>query len=71
VLIDNTGRVAVTGRRGEFIGVVDMETLMNSVHELLEADRLDAMEHQHELEEARALQTHHDQEGVDTGEAKA
>ena len=42
VLTDSAGRVAVTGRRGEYIGVVDMETLMNSVHELLEADRLDA-----------------------------
>ncbi|MER7689069.1 betaine/proline/choline family ABC transporter ATP-binding protein [Streptomyces sp. NPDC097610] len=71
VLIDNTGRVAVTGRRGEFTGVVDMETLMNSVHELLEEDRLEAMEHQHELEEARAQQTHFEQEGVGGGEAKA
>jgi hypothetical protein len=44
VLTDNAGRVAVTGRRGEYTGVVDMETLMNSVHELLEADRLEAME---------------------------
>ncbi|MBL1080383.1 betaine/proline/choline family ABC transporter ATP-binding protein [Streptomyces actinomycinicus] len=70
VLTDNAGRVAVTGRRGEFIGVVDMETLMNSVHELLEADRLEAMEHQHELEEARSRQTHFEQEG-DAGEKKA
>ncbi|MFJ4922198.1 betaine/proline/choline family ABC transporter ATP-binding protein [Streptomyces sp. NPDC088725] len=46
VLTDNGGRVAVTGRRGEFIGVVDMATLMNSVHEMLEADRLIAFEHQ-------------------------
>ncbi len=64
VLTDNAGRVAVTGRRGEYTGVVDMETLMNSVHELLEADRLEAMEAQHELEEARALQTHAEQEGA-------
>ncbi|MEV2195775.1 betaine/proline/choline family ABC transporter ATP-binding protein [Streptomyces phaeochromogenes] len=76
VLIDNAGRVVVTGRRGEYTGVVDMETLMNSVHELLEADRLDAIEHQHELEETRAAQTRHAQEGVDGaagagGEAKA
>ncbi|MEU1532654.1 betaine/proline/choline family ABC transporter ATP-binding protein [Streptomyces fagopyri] len=70
VLTDNTGRVAVTGRRGEYIGVVDMETLMNSVHELLEEDRLEAMEHQHELEDARAQQTHFEQEGP-AGEAKA
>ncbi|MGX5181377.1 betaine/proline/choline family ABC transporter ATP-binding protein [Streptomyces avermitilis] len=71
VLTDNAGRVAVTGRRGEYTGVVDMETLINSVHEMLEADRLDAMEHQHELEEARAQQTHAEQEGVDAGEEKA
>ncbi|MYX99737.1 betaine/proline/choline family ABC transporter ATP-binding protein [Streptomyces sp. SID486] len=70
VLTDNAGRVAVTGRRGEYIGVVDMETLMNSVHELLEADRLDAMEHQHDLEEARSQQTHFEQEG-DAAEKKA
>ncbi|MET9681247.1 betaine/proline/choline family ABC transporter ATP-binding protein [Streptomyces coeruleorubidus] len=63
VLTDNTGRVAVTGRRGEYTGVVDMETLLNSVHEMLEADRLDALEHQHELEELRAAQTHAEQEG--------
>lgn len=70
VLTDNAGRVAVTGRRGEYDGVVDMETLMNSVHELLEADRLEAIEHQHELESARATQTHAEQEG-DGGEKKA
>ncbi|HET9380021.1 MAG TPA: betaine/proline/choline family ABC transporter ATP-binding protein [Streptomyces sp.] len=71
VLTDNAGRVAVTGRRGEYTGVVDMETLMNSVHEMLEADRLEAMEAQHELQEVRARQTHVEQEGVDGGEAKA
>ncbi|MGW0989475.1 betaine/proline/choline family ABC transporter ATP-binding protein [Streptomyces sp. NPDC002486] len=65
VLTDNAGRVAVTGRRGEYTGVVDMETLMNSVHEMLEADRLDAMEHQHELESLRASQTHAEQEGAE------
>ncbi|MFD9391812.1 betaine/proline/choline family ABC transporter ATP-binding protein [Streptomyces sp. NPDC060000] len=70
VLTDNAGRVAVTGRRGEYTGVVDMETLLNSVHELLEADRLEALEAQHELEEARAAQTHAEQEGPG-GEAKA
>ncbi|MYS88405.1 MULTISPECIES: betaine/proline/choline family ABC transporter ATP-binding protein [Streptomyces] len=63
VLTDNAGRVAVTGRRGEYTGVVDMETLLNSVHDMLEADRLDALEHQHELEELRAAQTHAEQEG--------
>ncbi len=49
VLTDSGGRVAVTGRRGEYVGVVDMETLMDSVHEMLEADRLTALEHQEEL----------------------
>ncbi|UXY36107.1 betaine/proline/choline family ABC transporter ATP-binding protein [Streptomyces albidocamelliae] len=70
VLTDNAGRVAVTRRRGEYIGVVDMETLMNSVHELLEADRLEAMEAQADLEVARAQQTHFEQEGHG-GERKA
>ncbi|MFE9772899.1 betaine/proline/choline family ABC transporter ATP-binding protein [Streptomyces sp. NPDC005931] len=70
VLTDNAGRVAVTGRRGVYEGVVDMETLMNSVHELLEADRLEALEAQHDLEELRAAQTHAEQEGV-RGEPKA
>ncbi|MFI9234034.1 betaine/proline/choline family ABC transporter ATP-binding protein [Streptomyces rimosus] len=65
VLTDNAGRVAVTGRRGAYIGVVDMETLMNNVHDLLEADRLDALEHRHELEEQRARHTRLAQEGVD------
>ncbi|MGC5037793.1 betaine/proline/choline family ABC transporter ATP-binding protein [Streptomyces sp. DT190] len=67
VLTDNAGRVAVTGRRGEYTGVVDMETLMNSVHEMLEADRLDAMEHRHELESLRAAQTRSEQEGAGLG----
>ena len=65
VLTDNTGRVAVTGRRGEYIGVVDMETLMHNVHELLEADRLDAFEHQHELQEQRSRRPHREQEGTE------
>ncbi|MGW3008884.1 betaine/proline/choline family ABC transporter ATP-binding protein [Streptomyces sp. NPDC001219] len=64
VLTDNAGRVAVTGRRGEYIGVVDMETLMNNVHELLEADRLEAIEHQHQLQEQRARRTQLEQEGL-------
>ncbi|MEV0604358.1 betaine/proline/choline family ABC transporter ATP-binding protein [Streptomyces sp. NPDC050315] len=66
VLTDNAGRVAVTGRRGEYTGVVDMETLMSNVHELLDADRLDAIEHRHQLEEQRAHQTHREQEGTDS-----
>ncbi|MEU3465445.1 betaine/proline/choline family ABC transporter ATP-binding protein [Streptomyces sp. NPDC006733] len=69
VLTDSGGRVAVTGRRGEFIGVVDMETLMNSVHEMLEADRLTAIEHQHELEELRGRQTRLEQEGAGVSRA--
>ena len=63
VLTDSAGRVAVTGRRGEYTGVVDMETLLNSMHGMLEADRLDALENQHELEELRVAQTHAEQEG--------
>ncbi|MFC4609403.1 betaine/proline/choline family ABC transporter ATP-binding protein [Streptomyces maoxianensis] len=63
VLIDSSGRVAVTGRRGEFIGVVDMETLMNSVQEMLQADRLAAMEHEHDLEELRHHRTETELEG--------
>ncbi|MFF0157378.1 betaine/proline/choline family ABC transporter ATP-binding protein [Streptomyces sp. NPDC005263] len=70
VLTDSAGRVAVIGRRGEYTGVVDVETLMNSVHELLEADRLDAIAHRHDLAELRATQTHAEQEG-DGGERKA
>ncbi|GGW77566.1 betaine/proline/choline family ABC transporter ATP-binding protein [Streptomyces lomondensis] len=65
VLTDSAGRVAVTGRHGEYTGVVDMETLLNSVHDMLEADRLDALEHQHELEELRAARTHAEQEGAE------
>ena len=53
VLTDNAGRVAVTGPRGEYTGVVDMETLMNSVHELLDEDRMEAIDHQHRLEEVQ------------------
>ncbi|MBO4259533.1 ABC transporter ATP-binding protein, partial [Streptomyces griseorubiginosus] len=52
VLSDHAGRVAVTGPRGEYEGVVDMETLMKSVHRLLQADRLEALERRHQLEEA-------------------
>ncbi|MEU1087844.1 betaine/proline/choline family ABC transporter ATP-binding protein [Streptomyces sp. NPDC005576] len=63
VLTDSGGRAAVTGRRGEFVGVVDMRTLMDNVQELLEADRLTAMEHQHELEELRSHQTEQELEG--------
>ncbi|MFG3259141.1 betaine/proline/choline family ABC transporter ATP-binding protein [Streptomyces sp. NPDC048172] len=62
VLTDNAGRVAVTGKRGEYTGVVDMETLMNSVHELLDEDRMEAVEHQHRLEE---LQEQHERDAGD------
>ncbi|MET8075875.1 betaine/proline/choline family ABC transporter ATP-binding protein [Streptomyces sp. NPDC005303] len=71
VLTDNAGRVAVTGRRGEYTGVVDMGTLMNSVHELLEADRVEAAAHQHEPEGIRAARTHAEQEAAGRGERKA
>ncbi|MER6110121.1 betaine/proline/choline family ABC transporter ATP-binding protein [Streptomyces hirsutus] len=70
VLTDSSGRVAVTGGRGTYEGVVDVETLMNSVRELLEADRLEAMEAQHEREGHRAGRTHAEQEGAG-GEADA
>ncbi|MEV0179630.1 betaine/proline/choline family ABC transporter ATP-binding protein [Streptomyces sp. NPDC050625] len=39
LLTDSAGRVAVTGADGEYAGVVDVGTLMHSVHELLAADR--------------------------------
>ncbi|MBU7598715.1 betaine/proline/choline family ABC transporter ATP-binding protein [Streptomyces sp. P38-E01] len=64
VLTDSGGRVAVTGRRGEYTGVVDMKTLMNSVHELLEEDRMEAVEHQHDLAEERERQAQAAQEGL-------
>ncbi|MFI5685681.1 ABC transporter ATP-binding protein [Streptomyces sp. NPDC051636] len=54
VLTDGACRVAVTGRHGVYEGVVDMETLMNRVHELLDADRQEALEHQREPAETRA-----------------
>ncbi|MFC4500392.1 MULTISPECIES: betaine/proline/choline family ABC transporter ATP-binding protein [Streptomyces] len=64
VLTDNTGRVAVTGRHGEFTGVVDMQTLLNSVHALLDADRLEALEAQTGLEEAQEPRTSAELEGA-------
>lgn len=73
VLTDSSGRVAVTDGRGTYEGVVDVETLMNSVHELLEADRLEAMGARHEPHEPeghRAGRTHAEQEGAG-GEADA
>ncbi|WP_234010737.1 betaine/proline/choline family ABC transporter ATP-binding protein [Streptomyces sp. SPB074] len=70
VLTDNAGRVAVTGRRGEYEGVVDMQTLMNSVHELLEEDRLEAIEHRHELEEIQEEQDHPHQDRTTALEAE-
>ena len=72
VLTDSAGRVAVTGRRGEYTGVVDVETLMNSVHELMEADRLAALDYQHELAARREQRTGRTQGDVeDHGEARA
>ncbi|MFJ9146983.1 betaine/proline/choline family ABC transporter ATP-binding protein [Streptomyces sp. NPDC102270] len=71
VLTDSAGRVAVTGRHGEYTGVVDMETLMNCVHELLEADRFEAAEHRHEREEIRAAQPHAERAGAGEGVRKA
>ncbi|UUU37187.1 betaine/proline/choline family ABC transporter ATP-binding protein [Streptomyces sp. CA-210063] len=63
VLTGDAGRVAVTGRHGEYTGVVDMQTLLRSVHGLLKADRLNALEHRHEPEGARTGQTHAEQAG--------
>ncbi|MEU1851862.1 ATP-binding cassette domain-containing protein [Streptomyces sp. NPDC019990] len=63
VLADGTGRVAVTGPHGEYTGVVDMETLLNSVHDLLEADRLGATIHRHEPAKPRAARGHAEREG--------
>ncbi|WP_249416554.1 ABC transporter ATP-binding protein [Streptomyces sp. TS71-3] len=76
VLTDGAGRVAVTGRHGVYTGVVDMETLMNSVHELLAADHLDALDSRHELEDrrrrrARLEEQDQDQDGEALGEAPA
>ncbi|MFF0202164.1 hypothetical protein [Streptomyces sp. NPDC005017] len=68
MLTDDAGLAVVTGQRGEYTGVVHRETLMNSVRELLEADRLEALGHQHELEEPPSGRTH--AEG-DKGEKKA
>ncbi|SCK54488.1 osmoprotectant transport system ATP-binding protein [Streptomyces sp. WMMB 714] len=64
VLTDSGGRVAVTGRRGEYTGVVDLETLMNCVHELLDADRLEAIKHRHSVSGAQAKRTYAATEGL-------
>jgi osmoprotectant transport system ATP-binding protein len=78
VLTESGGRVAVTGRRGEYIGVVDMQTLMDSVQELLEADRLSAQdraelaesgEHPAGAEPPAAEQSPDAEQSADTGEA--
>ncbi|CAL9473554.1 Osmoprotectant import ATP-binding protein OsmV [Streptomyces sp. enrichment culture] len=70
VLTDHAGRVPVTGERGAYEGVVDVETLMSSVRELLEAGRLEALEARYGLEELRADRAYAAQEGVG-GEARA
>ncbi|GGR67710.1 ABC transporter ATP-binding protein [Streptomyces humidus] len=73
VLTDAAGRAVVTGRRGEYAGVVDMATLLDSVRGLLEADRLEALEAlepPHEPEEARTAPTHAEQKGP-AGQATA
>ncbi|MER6786013.1 ATP-binding cassette domain-containing protein [Streptomyces sp. NPDC000658] len=63
VLTDDAGRVVVTGRRGEYTGVVDMETLLHSVRALLEADRKEALQTRREPEAARSARTRAEQEG--------
>ncbi len=71
VLTDNAGRVSVTGRRGEYLGVVDMKTLMDSVQELLEEDRLTAAEHQHDLAQLQHPETDRQLEGHPGEEGRA
>ncbi|MDX3117102.1 ABC transporter ATP-binding protein [Streptomyces scabiei] len=70
VLTDDAGRVVVTGPRGEYTGVVDMATLLNSVRALLEADRKEALGTRREPVEARAARTRAQQEGA-AGKATA
>ncbi|WP_327729482.1 ATP-binding cassette domain-containing protein [Streptomyces sp. NBC_00487] len=62
VLTDSAGRVAVTGPHGQYTGVLDTETLLHSVRGLLAADRLDAPEHRHGLEDTLARQAPAEQE---------
>ncbi|MGC0420784.1 ATP-binding cassette domain-containing protein [Embleya sp. AB8] len=56
ILTEGGGKVAVTGARGEYLGVVSIETLMASIQEMLEADREAARAHLEELEEQREVQ---------------
>lgn len=66
---EGRGRVAVTGPSGEFVGVVDMETLMRSVREMLEADRLIAREHRQELNAIEGRPAPTEREGAADGES--
>ncbi|WP_406296639.1 ATP-binding cassette domain-containing protein [Embleya sp. NBC_00888] len=56
ILTEGGGKVAVTGARGEYVGVVSIETLMASIQEMLEADREAAREHLEESEARREVQ---------------
>ncbi|WP_439675211.1 ATP-binding cassette domain-containing protein [Embleya sp. MST-111070] len=61
ILTEGGGKVAVTGARGEYVGVVSIETLMTSIQEMLEADREAAREHLEELETQREVQRFEDE----------
>ncbi|MFI1579864.1 hypothetical protein [Embleya sp. NPDC020630] len=61
ILTEGGGKVAVTGARGEYVGVVSIETLMTSIQEMLEADQEAAREHLEELETQREVQRFEDE----------
>ncbi|MYW05380.1 ATP-binding cassette domain-containing protein [Streptomyces sp. SID3343] len=62
ILTEGGGKVAVTGARGEYVGVVSIETLMTSIQEMLEADREDARVHLEELEAQQNVQRFEEEE---------
>ncbi|MCK7623948.1 ATP-binding cassette domain-containing protein [Streptomyces sp. RS10V-4] len=63
VLTDPAGRVAVTGPRGEYTGVLDLATLRGTVQALLAADRAEALAHQRALRGAHGAGAGTAQEG--------
>jgi osmoprotectant transport system ATP-binding protein len=62
ILTEGGGKVAVTGARGEYVGVVSIETLMASIQEMLEADREAAREHLDELGARQNVQRFEEEE---------
>jgi osmoprotectant transport system ATP-binding protein len=62
ILTEGGGKVAVTGARGEFLGVVSIETLMSSIQDMLEADREAASAHLAELEARQNVQRFEDEQ---------